>query len=98
MACCSPKDVGVSGCDFEEGDGGAFGLAAALLPVAQGVHADLEGARELFLAEVDEAPEQDDVSTGLDPSFADASPHRRRNHPSEIGFCQLADVEVVSHQ
>jgi hypothetical protein len=88
----------MTGCDFEECDGGAFRLAAALLPVAQGVHADLERARELFLAEADEAPEQDDVSTRLDPSLAYASPNRRRNHSSEIGFCQLADVEVVSHQ
>ena len=98
MACCSSNDVGVTRCDLEERDGGAFGLAAALLPVAQGVHADLEGARELFLAEADEAPEQDDVSTGLDPSLAYASPDRRRDHPSEISFCQLANVEIVSHQ
>ena len=42
------------GCNLEESDGGAFGLAAALLPVAQRVNADLEGARELPLAELRE--------------------------------------------
>jgi hypothetical protein len=83
--------------DLEERNGRPFGLAAALLPVAKRVYADLEGARELFLAEADEAPEQDDVSTGLDSPLAYASPDGRRNHASEVGLRQLADVEFVSH-
>jgi hypothetical protein len=61
------------------------------------VYADLEGVRELFLAEADEAPEQDDVSTSLDSSLAYASPDGRRNHPSEVRLRQLADFEFVSH-
>jgi hypothetical protein len=83
--------------DLEQRDGGPFGLAAALLPVAKRVYADLEGVRKLFLAEANEAPEQDDVSTRLDSPLAYASPDGRRNHPSEVGLRQLADVEFVSH-
>jgi hypothetical protein len=83
--------------DLEERDGGPFGLTPALLPVAKRVYADLEGVRKLFLAEANEAPEQDDVSTRLDSPLAYASPDGRRNHPSEVGLRQLADVEFVSH-
>jgi hypothetical protein len=83
--------------DLEQSDGRAFRLTATLLPVAKRVNADLESARELFLAEAYEAPKEDDVSTRFDLSLADAPPDRGRNHPSEIGFRQLRDVEVISH-
>lgn len=45
----------MTGGDLQEGDGRPFGLAATLLPVAKSVDADFEGARELLLAEADEA-------------------------------------------
>ena len=98
VTCCSSKDVGMTRCDLEERDGGAFGLAAALLPVAQGVHADLEGAGELFLAELSEPSQRHDVFAGLDSAFHDATARRAADGALEIRFCPLWNVWNVSHR
>jgi hypothetical protein len=87
----------MASCDLEECDGGAFGLAAALLPVAQGVDADFEGAGELLLAELREPSQRDDVSAGLDSAFHDATPCRAADGALEIRLCPLRNVWNVSH-
>lgn len=68
-----------------------------MLPVAKGVNADLEGTRELFLAEADEAAEGDDISAGLDLTVADPPADGRWDHALEISFGELGNVQVVSH-
>jgi hypothetical protein len=70
--------------DLEKRDGGAFGLTATLLPVAQRVNADLERARELFLAELRKSSQRQDVFPRLDSALHDATPRGRMDHVLEV--------------
>jgi hypothetical protein len=72
-------------------------LAAALLPVAQRVNADLEGAGELFLAELREPSQRHDVFPRLDSALHDATPRGRTDHLFEVVLGELADLEIVTH-
>ena len=83
--------------DLQQSDGRAFRLAPTLLPVAKRVNADLESARELFLAELGEPSQRRDVFARLDSALHDAPPRRSADHVLEITLGELRNVEVVSH-
>src|SRR3990172_6134929 len=70
--------------DPQKRDRGPLWLASTLLPVAQGMHADLDRSRELGLRQADEASQRRNVLSGFEASL-----HESLSQPSGNGSLQL---------
>ena len=68
----------------KQSDGGAFGLAPALLPISQGMDADANGASESCLRKADEFSKRDNIVTGFEPTK-----HEPLANSSWDGPCEL---------
>ena len=77
--------------DPQKCDRGPFRLPSSLLPVAQGVNADLDRAGELRLSQTDEASQRCDVLPGFETSLNQALSESGRNCSLELFIGQFGD-------
>jgi len=75
---------GVSCRDPQESECGTFRVTTTLLPVAQRVNRDAQGAGEGLLGQPDEATQGDDVIPTPDPSLDETLPHAPADATREI--------------
>src|SRR5436309_1133936 len=81
-------------CDPQQRQGGPFGIAAALLPVAQRVDADSKRIGESLLSQTNKSPNSHNVLTTRDASAKDTLALLAGNCPREVAFRQFTILNV----